>query len=81
MPLTNGYEYKYVFHEGDYENVSRREFDYRYGVSEVITGINLDNITTGYASLKAEWQFPKISISGYMRTARHLSMLLSRPMR
>jgi len=59
MLFTGNYEYKYFFHDGDYNTISRADYNARFGVVETLEGINLEIISTDYDYLKSKWFFPK----------------------
>jgi hypothetical protein len=57
MPVQDDYIYKFVFHDGNYDDIERVEYDARFGTIKTIEGIYLDNITTNITHLQNEWNF------------------------
>ena len=59
IPFTGNYEYNYFFHDGNYSSISKTDYVTKFGVTETLEGINLENVTTDYDYLKNKWNFPK----------------------
>ena len=57
MPVQDDYIYRLIFHDGNYEDIDRVEYDIRFGAINVLEGIYLDNITTNRTYLQKEWNF------------------------
>jgi hypothetical protein len=56
MPIHDSYQYRIIFHEGNYNNINETNYDARFGAIKTISGIYLDNITTDYTALQTNWK-------------------------
>jgi len=73
IPISNDYEYRYVFHDGNFTDILREDYSSRFGVIETLEGVDLDSINTNYTYLKTEWRFPNnFYISIYDNTSKHI---------
>jgi len=57
--VSDGYLYRYVFHDGDYNNIERDYYNGRFGVIKKLEGIDFLSIETNYTYLKNKWEFKK----------------------
>ena len=58
FPVGVLYEYRFIFHEGNFTIASSDNYDIRFGSEETLEGIYENNITTNYTYLKNKWKFP-----------------------
>ncbi|MBD3204026.1 hypothetical protein GF327_07025 [Candidatus Woesearchaeota archaeon] len=60
--LTDSLFIKFVFHPGNYSNITSRDYEYDFGIKQKIKAINLEEIqSANYESLKSEWQYPELN--------------------
>lgn len=58
IPIYDDYNYRFEFHEGNHNSTKRIYYTSEIGAVDHISGINLNNISTNYSSLKSRWGFP-----------------------
>lgn len=59
IPVYDGFEYRIIFHDGNYNNIEKNYYYARFGALQSLSGIFVENITTNYSHLKEKWNFPK----------------------
>lgn len=57
IPLAEEDSFRYVFHDEDFDNISRYTYDTRFGVKETIHGLYLENITSNYTYFRQKWRY------------------------
>ena len=73
MPVTTNYEYKIMFHDGNYNNIDEVSYNSRFGVRETLSGIFLGNISTNYSFLKNKWNIPRtFNIRVYQNSSSYI---------
>ncbi len=58
IPISGSYEYRFIFHNGDYDSANRQEYHVERGVSQKLEGLYLSNISQNYSHYKEKWNYP-----------------------